>query len=363
MVTELRRIQINGRFAGAKATGVQRVARSLIEAVDRRARDIPGLKAEVVLPRSLDHRLTLNNIPLRELGRLHGVAWEQLELSGDRRSTNLVNLCNAAPLTRRSALTMIHDAQVYLCPSSYSRRFAQWYRFSLPRIAQLSRVVLTVSNFSKQMLVRYGVSSADRIEVLHNGSDHMLSVLPERTIIDRLRLGGSSFVVGFGSLQDHKNLKVIPQAFQRPALRYLRLVLIGDLDEAAIVGKFGVGLPPGAVVAGRVTDGEMRALFERAICLVFPSVSEGFGLPPLEAMAVGCPAIVAPMGAVPEICGSAVLYADAHDPMQWVDAIADLAGDSELRGAMSSVGEAHASRFTWDASARRLLEILDDTAP
>jgi glycosyltransferase involved in cell wall biosynthesis len=357
-------IAINGRFTGAKATGVQRVARNLVKALDRRDGDMEedGFGAEIVLPRGLGHKLDLNSIAVREMGRLRGPAWEQLELGGDRRSTNLVNLCNAAPLAKESAVTMIHDAQVFISPKSYSAQFVQWYRFSLPKIADQSRKVLTVSHFSKRMLAHFGISAEERTEVIYNGVDHVLDVPPRREVVAALDLASRNYVLVFGSLQDHKNLQVILRAFQSPSLKDLRLLIVGDVDARGIQAKLGTTLPKGAVLAGRVSDSELRALLERAICIVYPSLTEGFGLPPLEAMALGCPAIVAPNGALPEVCADAVLYADAHDPQAWADAIYRLAFDTALRADMSARGRGQAAKFTWRASAQRLYDIIREVS-
>jgi glycosyltransferase involved in cell wall biosynthesis len=357
-------IAFNGRFTGARATGVQRVARSLIEAMDRGAgtAEAEGFHAEIVMPRGLDHRLDLRHIALREVGRLRGAAWEQLELAADRRASNLVNLCNAAPLARESAATMIHDAQVYICPASYSRQFEQWYRFSLPRIAARSRKVLTVSNFSRQMLAQFKVSAEENTEVIYNGVDHVLAVEAEPHVVQTLDLLAGDYVVAFGSLQDHKNLRVVLRAFALPALKDLRLLIVGDVDERAVEDRLSVSLPPGTVVAGRVSDAQLRALLEQAICIAYPSTTEGFGLPPLEAMALGCPAVVAPTGALPEVCGDAVLYADPDDPEAWANAVSHLAYDSGLRETMSARGRAQAAKFTWRASARQLYGILREVS-
>jgi glycosyltransferase involved in cell wall biosynthesis len=357
-------IAINGRFTGARATGVQRVAKSLVEAMDDCARtgEAGEFQAEVVVPRGQGDRLALSHIAQRELGQLHGHAWEQLELGADRRAANLVNLCNAAPLARESAATMIHDAQIYLCPTSYSPQFRHWYRFSLPRIAARSRKVLTVSQFSRRMLARFGVSAEEDTEVVYNGVDHVLQVRPSGQIVRTLGLDAGNYVLVFGSLQDHKNLRIVLEAFRSPALADLRLLIVGDADARAIQEKFAIPLAKGTVIAGRVTDGELRALLERAICILHPSTMEGFGLPPLEAMALGCPAIVSPAGALPEVCADAVLYADADDAQAWTDAICHLAFDSALRADMAARGRAQAAKFTWNASARQLYGILREVS-
>ena len=124
---------------------------------------------------------------------------------------------------------------------------------------------------------------------------------------------------GFGAVQisppqAHKNVGLLLRAFADPALRDLRLVLFGGEGRGAFEAR-GSAVPDNVVFAGRVSDGELRALYAHALCVAFPSTTEGFGLPPLEAMLVGCPAVVAPCGALPEVCGSAAVQAASPESM------------------------------------------------
>ncbi|MDU2928299.1 glycosyltransferase, partial [Bradyrhizobium sp.] len=108
----------------------------------------------------------------------------------------------------------------------------------------------------------------------------------------------------------------------------------------------------------RVSDGELRALLERAVCVAFPSTTEGFGLPPLEGMLLGCPAVVAPCGALPEVCGDSAIYASADDPREWVEAISSLANDPLCWNRYSQNGRERANIFTWRAAGDRLMDVL-----
>ena len=124
----------------------------------------------------------------------------------------------------------------------------------------------------------------------------------------------------------------------------------------------GHAIPANVVFTGRIPDRRLRGLLETALCLAFPSTTEGFGLPPLEAMLVGCPAVAAPCGALPEICGEAVLYVPPNDAAAWARTIAMLAEDSNARARLAAAGRAHAQRFTWTAAAHRLLHVLEAVA-
>jgi glycosyltransferase involved in cell wall biosynthesis len=104
--------------------------------------------------------------------------------------------------------------------------------------------------------------------------------------------------------------------------------------------------------------GELKSLMEHAAVFAFPSLTEGFGLPPLEAMHLGTPALIAPRGAMPEVCGDAALYAAPDRPAEWVAALARLLGDSSLRDALSQKGRLQAARYRWSDSARQYLDLM-----
>jgi glycosyltransferase involved in cell wall biosynthesis len=359
------KVVLNGRFLSAPQTGVQRVAANLIQGLDRvlaatAPEDYRGW--EVRAPRGPKHPLPLARIGLCDDSRLRGQAWEQLELPMAAGGSALVNLCNAGPLLAPSAVTMIHDAQVYLAPDSYSPAFRRWYRLALPALSARSRLVVTVSEFSRQMLARFGVAPPERIRVVPNGADHMLEVAAEPGILDRLGLSRGGFVFAFGSLQAHKNLGVLLRAFADPRLADLRLVLSGALSPAALLAAFGAAPGRNVLLAGRLADGEIRALLEAAAGLACPSTTEGFGLPPLEAMILGCPAIVAPAGALPEVCGEAALYAPADDVDAWVQAIRTLAAESAGRAERAAAVRAHAAAYSWRRSAERLFDLIREAA-
>lgn len=355
-------ILINGKFYSAQMTGVHRVAEELLRALDDLA-----ASAEITLPRPAKIMLPANaaraphfqTIATAPPGKLPWVWWEQIELPWRARKDVLVNLCNLGPLAHSGGITMIHDAQIYITPESYSRAFVAWYRIALPTLGRRSRTVLTVSDYSKRMLVAHGVARPERIAVIPNGVDHILRSAPDMTAFEKLGLADKGYVLALAATHAHKNIGLLFGAFRE--MPDLKLVLIGAADKAAFAAK-GQIAPDNVVFAGRVTDEEMRGLMERALCFACPSLTEGFGLPPLESMLVGCPAIAAPCGALPEVCGDAALYADAHDPAAWVAAINSLATNADLQAEKAAAGITQASRFTWRNSAKLLADAITTVA-
>jgi glycosyltransferase involved in cell wall biosynthesis len=352
-------LMINGRFLAAKPTGVQRVARELLHQVEKHADQLDhvfdkGITVRCPGDSAKDYD---GGLPLKSGARLRGQAWEQFELPLYAKGSLLLNLCNMAPITSKHAITMIHDAQVYSMPSSYSRAFRQWYRFVLPRLGRRHLQILTVSEFSARQLVEFGVAPADRITVIYNGVDHVRGFTPDLTVNEAHGLVPRRYVLALANTQHHKNIQVLLRAFGRGGLGHTRLVLIGGADADEFAAQ-GLAVPPGTLFAGKVSDGQMRALMEDALCFAMPSLTEGFGLPPLEAMMLGCPALLAPCGALPEVCGDAALYANPHDPDAWKDAILRIRDEPGLRERLVEAGRIQSDQFTWDAAGRRIVETI-----
>jgi glycosyltransferase involved in cell wall biosynthesis len=358
-------IVFNGKFLTVAPTGVHRVAEELIHALDRLlvSSQIPGSVSEVtiVAPTTAERTPPLSLIRVIKQGFASGLPrefpWEQLNLPWVARNALLVNLCNMGPLLHPDSMTMIHDAQVYLTPASYSLGFRLWYRLVQPLLGRTNRGILTVSEYSKQQLVRHRIAPAHKITVIHNGCDHVLAHAPAHGFVTGNGLDEGRYVVALSSTQSHKNIGVLLKAFADQRLSDLTLVLFGAAGKASFE-NLGFEVPANVRFVGRIDDAELAALMIHALAFACPSTTEGFGLPPLEAMILGCPAIVAPCGALPEVCGDAALQADPHQPDQWVDAILRLADDPGLRAHLRESGQHRAGAFTWDTAARKLAKVL-----
>jgi glycosyltransferase involved in cell wall biosynthesis len=301
--------------------------------------------------------LSLDHIRSTRFGGLPPLLWEQITLPWRARKGLSLNLCNVGPVMKRDAVTMVHDAQVYTTPQSYSRPFRLWYRFIQPLLGRRHRLILTVSEYSRKQLVEWGVAPADKIKVIYNGVDHVLDFGRDDAIVAGAGLAPHRYVLGLASLQPHKNTGVLLKAWGRQVCADLKLVLFGHVDREAFEQAFGP-LPENVVLVGRISDAQLRSLAEQALCYACPSTTEGFGLPALEAMTLGCPAVVAPCGALPEVCGDAVLYADPDDPTAWGRAIMSLAKDPQKRAALAEAGRVQAQPFNWANAAGSLLNTL-----
>lgn len=361
---------VNGRFLGRPVTGVDRVAieltRALRELLDELGR--PSSDLEIVLPPGPAAPAALVGVlgdggrfAFRRVGRRGGHAWEQGTLAGYRADAWLLNLCNTAPMLRRRQLVMLHDAQVFTQPRSYSLAFRTWYRVLLTVVGHRARLVVAPSDTSRRELESHGVVPRGKIHVLRSGVDHMGRVAADPAVLAQLELTPRRYILAIGSLAAHKNLPRLVEAFVAARLDGMRLVIAGG-GNPAVFRDAGLPQSDDVLYTGRVSDPELRSLYESALAFACPSLTEGFGLPPLEAMFCGCPVLASTGGSLPEICGDAALYADPLDVPAWAAVLRRIVADTELRADMTRAAEERAATFTWAAAARQLLRDLAETA-
>jgi glycosyltransferase involved in cell wall biosynthesis len=353
-------IDINGRFLTQSITGVQRYAVELVRAIDRQLAAEAGIRSRytfrLITPRDDVRPLSLEHIATVPVGHMRGHAWEQLELPRSAGDRLLVNLCNTAPLVGRTVVT-IHDASVFAIPTAYSTAFRLWYRTLLPLLGRRALRVLTVSEFSKSELSRCAGISASKMVVIYPGSDHILDTAADSAVFARLSVEPGRYVLAVGSRSPHKNIETLVEAISRWGNEGLPLVLAGGANSRVFSQPAALGST--VQHAGYLTDGELRALYEQAQFFAFPSLYEGFGLPPLEAMRCGCPTLVSQAAALVEVCGDASLYSDPHDPDDLLRCFQVLQG-AAFREDLRRRGRARAQRFTWERTSDALLRLLGE---
>jgi glycosyltransferase involved in cell wall biosynthesis len=232
------------------------------------------------------------------------------------------------------AVVTLQDLQHELFPQFFSRAERAYRRVLYHGAVGRSQLVIVPTEHTKETVIeRLGVESA-RIRVIPYGVDHQRFAPSART--------REAFVVYPANRWPHKNHARLFEAFAMMRLEQpdLRLVLTGS-------GHDSEG-PPGVEVRGYVSDHELTELYATASALVFPSLYEGFGLPPLEAMASGCPVAAAQTGSLPEVCGNAARYFDPTSPAEIAQAVLDVL---ESPQDWSARGIRRAAEFTWDRAA------------
>jgi len=355
----MKKIYINARFLTQQITGVQRYAIELVKAMDALL-DNPNFDMNIILlvPVRPMYKLGLKNISIQTVGKLTGHMWEQLELAYYSRGGLLLNLCNTGPMLKQNQVVAIHDASVYGFPGAYSLLFRCWYKVLFTLFGRFSKAILTVSGFSKQELIKYCQIPAEKIYVSYEGKEQILGLTPDNSIIERHGLNKRSFILAVSSLNPNKNFSAIVKAVE--------LMDDGDFD-IAIAGGGNSKIFSNVVVKaservkclGYVTDQELKALYKQAACFVYPSFYEGFGLPPLEAMACGCPVIVSHTASLPEVCGIAALYCNPASPEDIANKIRMVMNNASLRQELKAKGIANAQRFSWERCALDVVKMIE----
>ncbi len=357
-------VWVNARFLDRPVTGVERVARELLGALADNLLDERGcwtcggqrFRLKLLAPASGAATSPWPNLELQRAGRLDGHAWEQLDLPRLARGDWLLSLCNTGPLFKRRHVLFMHDAQPFAIPGNFSLAFRLWYRLMFRVAGRFARRILVNSRFTGGELSRHVGIPREKLELCSLGSEHVNREDEDAADLSRFNLPQEPFLLAVASANPNKNFRSVLQALDMLGESAPPCVIVGQTGQRQFGG---VELDPERVShLGYVSDAELLALYRRAMCLVFPSFYEGFGLPPLEAMATACPVIASHTSAIPEICGDAVTYCNPHDHGSLARAIRRVSRSPARREVMIERGLRRATHFSWRASAGRLLQLL-----
>lgn len=306
----MKKIVINGRFLSQQITGVQRVAHELVRELDNLIKE-EKIEVVVLAPKNIIFENLYKNIKIKKIGFLKGHLWEQLELPfyALKEGGILLNLCNTTPIIN-TGMVDIHDISFKVNPQFFSKKFSWYYRVLIWVLVRTSKKILTVSEFSKQEIMKYYKVSEEKIEVIYNSWEHILRINEDFSILQKFNLEKKSFYLAVSSVAPNKNFKyIIELAKLYPEKQF---VIVGK-KNIKVFGELGVEDLRNLTWCGYVTDEELKALYMTCKAFIYPSFYEGFGLPPLEAMGCGCEEIyVSNTSCLPEIFGESVTYLNPY---------------------------------------------------
>jgi glycosyltransferase involved in cell wall biosynthesis len=272
-----------------------------------------------------------------------------------------------SPLTGCPTVVTIHDCIHLRFPQYLPNRAAHVYaRMFMSMAAKRARRILTVSQASKDDILHYLHVPSSKIEVIHNALDERLAMSPTVEDVSRVRdrfMLNAPFVLYAGNIKPHKNVDRLIEAFaivRRRGNENIKLLIIGDeiskyQNLRRLVHRFQ--LHQHVRFLGFVPDATLAALYRLATVFVFPSLYEGFGLPPLEAMAGGTPVITSNVSSLPEVVGDAAILIDPMNASAIADAMARVLGDEPLRADLRRRGFERVKAFSWERSVRRVREV------
>jgi glycosyltransferase involved in cell wall biosynthesis len=276
------------------------------------------------------------------------------------------------PLVRCKSVVTIHDCIHLMFPQYLPNRLSLAYaRTSISLAARRATRVLTVSESSKHDILRFVDVPPDNIDVIYNSYDERFGVEPNEEDVARVRERyqlHDRFVLYAGNVKPHKNLERLIEAFnllRQRGLDDLKLVLIGDDISRYTALRRAVHrhqLHKYVRFLGYLPEETLAVMYRLAGVFVFPSLYEGFGLPPLEAMASGTPVVTSNVSSLPEVAGNAAVLVDPYDTHSIADGIHRVLTDDALRAELRRLGLARAKQFSWESSVRRVREIYGQVA-
>lgn len=275
----------------------------------------------------------------------------------------------APPFAPCAIVPTIHDLAFEHLPETFNRRSWMQLRLTVRHTARRASHIITVSEFSRSDLVETYRIEPERITVTPEAAPKHFVPAPQSEIERvRARYGiPGPYILAVGSIQPRKNLSRLLAAYSgllsaRPHAKLPQLVLVGKrawLYSETLRAVNELGLERNLIFTGYVPEGDLPPLYSGALCFVYPSFFEGFGLPPLEAMKCGAPVIAGDRTSLPEVVGEAALLVDPFDIKAIEAAMARLIDDAALRKGLRERGLKQASRFDWHETARLTLKAYE----
>ncbi len=360
-------IYINGKFLTQKKTGSQRFAYEMTSGLV----NMYGKDACVLVPnQQLNDDYNVDGFQIRRIGKLKSILWEQFDLPiflYKNGSELLINFVNVAPVFYKNQFISILDMSVFINPKWFNKAFYYYYKILWPIIAKNSQKILTLSTCSKNDIVKLLSVPDEKVSIVYCGVskqflDKQNPYTDNDAILNRFNLKKSEFFLCVSSLDPRKNFIRLLKAYSEINDNKPPLVIVGS--EGRVFAndelKSIISESTNIILTGYITDTELTYLYNSSYCFLYPSLYEGFGMPPLEAMAAGCPTIVSNTSSLPEVCGDASLYVEPTDTAAIKDAILTLYNDAELRMDLIKKGNIQYKKFTWEKAHERLKKVIDD---
>lgn len=342
-MTNKRKYAIDGLFLTQRITGIQRVAFELVKALDK---IVAKNEIVIIAPDTELANIELTNISIVRYGKIKGIAWQQLCYAYYLWKNDLLALCltNILPLFYRHGMIMLHDvsykANPHFFTSKRDRLSAIWHRINYYLAAKSTMTILTVSNFSKSEIKKFYSVPDNRIHVIYNAWQHMNSVsVSEEVFKKNSVIKKGEYFFSMATMAPNKNFKWIVNAAKN---NHDKIFVIAGGGNLSVEGLNNL------IVFGYVSDEVAKSLMGNCKAFIFPTFYEGFGLPPLEAIACGASEIiVSDTTCMHEIYGEFANYLDSYNHSRWI-----------IQDSKKSP-KALLERYSWSSSANILCSIIN----
>jgi glycosyltransferase involved in cell wall biosynthesis len=351
-VTRLLRVGFDVTPSESHSPGISRYTRDLSAALGR----TPGIHLERLTDR--DTAGSTFDRAARRAGRRLAYYPAVLDRAAARRDVDVLH-CPGPMIPVRTSLPLVvtvHDVLAWRSPELFSRSGAAQQRLLVSRAAKRADRIVVASEFTRRELVDLVGVSPERITAVPLGVDRRFQPIESEPmqLAHRFGIPPVPFVLWVGTPEPRKNLSTLLRAFglvRRRAPETLLVVVGMDRVADQALERELKRLDNSILRPGFVTDDDLVALYSATACLVFPSLNEGFGLPPLEAMACGAPVVASNRSSIPEVVGDAGILVDATDPDDIADGIERILLSEETAAHLRARGIERAKQFSWDRCA------------
>ena len=344
-------VYINARFLSQKLTGVQRFSSEISEELCRINDEI-----KLIAPGKINNYIGLHERSIIKLRPFTSHLWEQLTLPLSLACKNfplLINPGNSAPIFYKNKITVIHDISWKVMPQWFSSRYYRLYRFITPRILKTSKKILTVSKFSAIEIKKY-FPEVKEINVIYNGISGKISHYEEK--YENIY---GKYILSVGSFEPRKNLETIIKCFSELNLESCKLIIAGS-ENRNVFKTENLNETKNIIFIKNPDDKLLASLYKNAYLFVYLPLYEGFGLPVLEALHYGVPAIVSDIPVFREIYENSVIFVPPKNIEVQKEKIVQVLNDEQLRNKYKVKGTEVIKKYNYHSSALKIEEIIKE---
>lgn len=346
-------IYVNAKFLTKTITGVERYAIEISHALKKIDPSIVFLTHQDHIKQNIDASSNIESI-----GLFKNYIWEQFSLPHYLRKNKnplLINLTNTAPLFYHNQILVIHDLAFLYEPKWFTKKAASLFEFLVKQSAKTSKKIVTVSNFTKQEVIKYLKIPSEKITVIPGAIPSYIFRYAKENFENKY----GDYILTVSSIEPRKNILNLVNAFVKLNHPNLKLIIVGMSNPTVFksVNK-NFTQNKNIILTGYITDKELVGLYKNAKLFAYLSYYEGFGFPPLEAISCGCPALVSNTSSLPEVCGELAGYCSPYDIEDIVSKMKLILGRSK-RDSKEGI-EILKQRFDWLKSAKMILDLVND---
>ena len=342
---------VNGRFLTQKPTGVHRYAFEICNQLSEF-----GVDFYVAVPKEInpDYKINFKTV---QCGALSGHLWEQISLPKYLKQQGnplLLSFSGCGPLNYSNQIITIHDVSHERHPEWFSKNYCRFYGYMMPRIGKKAHAIITVSEFSKKEIIETLSLPSEKIHVINCSIPSY-----HTTENDRIRDNSDEkYILSVSSMDPRKNFIRLVEAFNNIEDKSVKLYIIGMQFKAFNTPDMEKLNSENVILTGYLDDDSLQTMYKNALFSVYPSLYEGFGIPPLESMSYGCPVIVSDIPALREVNGEAAMYTNPLNIADMSLKMDLLIRDTELRNELSKKGREQVAKYSWIKSTRQVLDLV-----